>query len=139
MHKHLLFFHKPEWHLKGMPINELNGLVVCPRAPGQRVSLRSALAKQRAVAEGDVDDAGVQFSNGSLLAVINANGTYGLSATGSASLVGVSGLSLTGTLTGERNTTGAAISEDLTVGGVTQTRDDLGHVLPRPVAHRRHS
>ncbi|MFN5904930.1 MAG: hypothetical protein ACK5A3_02680, partial [Planctomyces sp.] len=67
------------------------------------------------------DDAGVQFSSGSLLAVINASGTYGLSATGSASLVGVAGLSLSGTLTGQKNTTGSSVSEELTIGGVTET------------------
>ncbi|MFN5741433.1 MAG: hypothetical protein ACK5A1_07615, partial [Planctomyces sp.] len=67
------------------------------------------------------DDAGVQFSGGSLLAVINASGTYGLSATGSASLVGVAGLSLSGTLTGQKNTTGSSVSEELTIGGVTET------------------
>ncbi|MEN9554689.1 MAG: hypothetical protein RLZZ232_975, partial [Planctomycetota bacterium] len=112
----------------GTPIADLSGSFAVEStgtSPNRRILLAASdvtgfVGDKKGTAT-TVDDAGVQFSNGSLLAVINANGTYGLSATGSASLVGVSGLSLTGTLTGERNTTGAAISEDLTVGGVTRS------------------
>ncbi|MFM7920506.1 MAG: hypothetical protein ACKPJJ_09775, partial [Planctomycetaceae bacterium] len=57
------------------------------------------------------DDAGVQISGGTVLAVVNASGTYGLYASGTAELVGGSGVSLTGSLTALRNTTGAAVNE----------------------------
>ncbi|MGV2341473.1 MAG UNVERIFIED_CONTAM: hypothetical protein LVR18_48385 [Planctomycetaceae bacterium] len=66
------------------------------------------------------DDSGVGFTGGSLLAVVNSNGSYALDASGTAAIVGVSGLSLSGTLTGQKNTTGAEVSEDLTIGGVTR-------------------
>jgi hypothetical protein len=67
------------------------------------------------------DDVGVSFSNGSLLAVINADGKYAFDASGTAGLVGIDAITLTGTLVAQKNTTGSAVSENLTIGGTTKT------------------
>jgi hypothetical protein len=67
------------------------------------------------------DDVGVSFSNGEMLAVINASGTYAFDASGTAGLTGIDSISLTGTLVAQKNTTGSAVSEDLTIGGTTKT------------------
>ncbi|MFM8728258.1 MAG: hypothetical protein ACKON9_24415, partial [Planctomycetaceae bacterium] len=112
----------------GTPIADLSGsfaIEATGTSPNRRILLAASdltgFVGDKKNTTTTADDAGVQFSGGSLLAVINASGTYALAATGNASLVGVSGLSLSGTLTAQKNTTGSAVSENITIGGVTNT------------------
>ncbi|MFN9040823.1 MAG: hypothetical protein ACK5YO_31325, partial [Planctomyces sp.] len=67
------------------------------------------------------DDIGVRFSGGSLVGYIAPNSTYAFDASGAAAIVGVSDLTLTGTLSTQKNTTGANVSKSITVAGVTRT------------------
>ncbi|MFM7868093.1 MAG: hypothetical protein ACKPHU_28095, partial [Planctomycetaceae bacterium] len=112
----------------GTPIADLSGsfaIEATGTSPNRRILLAASdltgFVGDKKNTTTTADDAGVQFSGGSLLAVINASGTYALAATGNASLVGVSGLSISGTLTAQKNTTGAAVSENITIGGITNT------------------
>ncbi|MFM7830921.1 MAG: hypothetical protein ACKPJD_03990, partial [Planctomycetaceae bacterium] len=52
------------------------------------------------------DDIGVRFSGGSLVGYIAPDSTYAFDASGTAAIVGVSDLTLTGTLSAQKNTTG---------------------------------
>ncbi|MFN9034746.1 MAG: hypothetical protein ACK5YO_00500, partial [Planctomyces sp.] len=67
------------------------------------------------------DDIGVRFTGGSLVGYIAPNSTYAFDASGAAAIVGVSDLTLTGTLSAQKNTTGANVSKSITVAGVTRT------------------
>ena len=67
------------------------------------------------------DDVGAQLTSGSLLAVVPADGTFALNAQGTASLIGVPDLTLSGTAFAQVNTTGQAVNRSLTVGGQTVT------------------
>ncbi|MGV2333103.1 MAG UNVERIFIED_CONTAM: hypothetical protein LVR18_02900 [Planctomycetaceae bacterium] len=67
------------------------------------------------------DDIGVRFSGGSLVGYIAPDSTYAFDASGTAAIVGVSDLTLTGTLSAQKNTTGANVSKSITVAGVTRT------------------
>ncbi|MEN9554493.1 MAG: hypothetical protein RLZZ232_779, partial [Planctomycetota bacterium] len=67
------------------------------------------------------DDIGVRFSGGSLLGYIAPDSTYAFDASGSASLVGVSDLTLTGTLSAQKNTTGANVNKSISVAGISRT------------------
>ncbi|MEY3228106.1 MAG: hypothetical protein RLZZ536_2725, partial [Planctomycetota bacterium] len=89
------------------------------------------------------DDIGVSFSGGTLLGYIAPDGTYAFNASGAAKLDGVSDLTLSGTLSAQKNTTGAAVQKSITVGGVTTTLEvakDLSRVggsvtLTTPIAN----
>ncbi|MCY2990036.1 MAG: hypothetical protein NTY19_19505, partial [Planctomycetota bacterium] len=72
---------------------------------------------------GDADDLGVRLSDISLVVLIKADKTYAFDGSGTASLVGVPDLTLSGSLSVQKNTTGAAVDRSLTVGGVTKTLD----------------
>jgi hypothetical protein len=67
------------------------------------------------------DDIGVRFSGGSLIGYIAPNSTYAFDASGAASLVGISDLTLTGTLSAQKNTTGANVNRTITVAGTSRT------------------
>ncbi|MFM8477868.1 MAG: beta strand repeat-containing protein, partial [Planctomycetaceae bacterium] len=67
------------------------------------------------------DDIGVRFSGGSLIGYIAPNSTYAFDASGAASLVGISDLTLTGTLSAQKNTTGANVNRTITVAGSSRT------------------
>ena len=67
------------------------------------------------------DDIGVSFSSGSLIGYIAPNRKYAFSASGTAALVGVSDLFLSGTLSAQKNTIGSDVNKTITVGGVQQT------------------
>ncbi|MGV2333100.1 MAG UNVERIFIED_CONTAM: hypothetical protein LVR18_02885 [Planctomycetaceae bacterium] len=69
------------------------------------------------------DDIGVRFSGGSLVGYIAPDSTYAFDASGTAAIVGVSDLTLTGMLSAQKNTTGANVSKSITVAGVTRTLD----------------
>ncbi|MFN9290007.1 MAG: hypothetical protein ACK6EB_18210, partial [Planctomyces sp.] len=60
------------------------------------------------------DDIGVRFTGGSLVGYIAPNSTYAFDASGAAAIVGVSDLTLTGTLSAQKNTTGANVSKSIT-------------------------
>jgi len=68
------------------------------------------------------DDFGVMI-NAAVIVFIKPDKTYAFEATGGAELVGISGLTLSGTLSAQKNTTGAAVQETLTAGDVTETLD----------------
>jgi hypothetical protein len=63
----------------------------------------------------------LRFSGGSLVGYIAPDSTYAFDASGTAAIVGVSDLTLTGTLSAQKNTTGANVSKSITVAGVTRT------------------
>jgi hypothetical protein len=68
------------------------------------------------------DDIGVRFSGGSLVGYIaRSTAPMPFDASGTAAIVGVSDLTLTGTLSAQENTTGANVSKSITVAGVTRT------------------
>ncbi|MEN9553872.1 MAG: hypothetical protein RLZZ232_158, partial [Planctomycetota bacterium] len=67
------------------------------------------------------DDIGVRFSGGSLVGYIAPDSTYAFDASGAASLVGVSDLTLTGTLSAQKNTTGANVNKSISVAGISRT------------------
>ncbi|MGV2333097.1 MAG UNVERIFIED_CONTAM: hypothetical protein LVR18_02870, partial [Planctomycetaceae bacterium] len=67
------------------------------------------------------DDIGVRILRGSLVGYIAPDSTYAFDASGTAAIVGVSDLTLTGTLSAQKNTTGANVSKSITVAGVTRT------------------
>ncbi|MGV2342012.1 MAG UNVERIFIED_CONTAM: hypothetical protein LVR18_51295 [Planctomycetaceae bacterium] len=89
----------------GTPIADLSGTFAVEAtgaSPNRRLLIAAAgvtgFVGDRKGTVSTTDDAGVQFSSGTLLAVVNATGTYGLYASGSAALIGVSGISLSGSL-----------------------------------------
>ena len=112
----------------GTPVADLSGTFAVEAtgtSPNQRILIAASgvtgfVGDKKGTPSAN-DDTGVVFTSGDLLAVINANGTYALDASGAAGLVGVAGLTLNGTLAGQKNTTGAAVNESITVGGVTRT------------------
>ena len=69
------------------------------------------------------DDVGVRVSSASLMLVTRPDGTFALEASGTASVVNVPSLTLTGDFGVQMNNTGDDISETFTVGGVTKTLD----------------
>ena len=112
----------------GTPVADLSGTFAVEAtgtSPNQRILIAASgvtgFVGDKKGTNSTTDDTGVVFTSGDLLAVINANGTYALDASGAAGLVGVAGLTLNGTLAGQKNTTGAAVNESITVGGVTRT------------------
>ena len=74
------------------------------------------------------DDVGVRVSSASLMLVARPNGTFALEASGDATVVNLAALDLTGSFGVQLNTTGAAVAETFTVGGVTKTLDLPGGV-----------
>ncbi len=90
----------------------------------------SAFVGDKKGTETTTDDVGVQISNAALAwklvpdnSVTPATQQYALAASGTAALVGVPDLTLTGSLNVQKNTTGAAVNRSLTVGGVSKTLD----------------
>ena len=69
------------------------------------------------------DDVGVRFSGGTLVGFIAPNKTYAFDAGGTAALVGVDGLTLSGTLSAQKNTTVSNVNRSITVAGVQRTLD----------------
>ena len=66
---------------------------------------------------------GVQITGASFGLVLPGDGTYALEATGSGSLTGIPGFTLSGTMFAERNTTGAGVNRTITVDGKSATID----------------
>ncbi|MEY2726170.1 MAG: hypothetical protein RLZZ458_2037, partial [Planctomycetota bacterium] len=74
---------------------------------------------------GTADDSGAKISNGRIGAVFysGASGTsYAFDASGTASLVGVTGFTMSGTLAARLNTTGAAVDETISMPGGDSVR-----------------
>ena len=69
------------------------------------------------------DDVGVSVQNASLALVILPNNTYAFDTGGSASLLGVPGVTLDAHVSLQRNTTGAPVQRTLTIGPVTASLD----------------
>ncbi|MFM7071476.1 MAG: hypothetical protein ACKO38_06740, partial [Planctomycetota bacterium] len=70
---------------------------------------------------GAADDVGVSLRDGTLTAYLSPSGTYAFDASAAAGLVGVDGVTFSGTIKAQKNTTGAAINRSLTIDGVAQT------------------
>ncbi|MEY4178043.1 MAG: hypothetical protein RLY70_1617, partial [Planctomycetota bacterium] len=72
---------------------------------------------------GTADDVGVALREGTLTAYIAPSGVYAFDASAAVSLVGVDGVTLSGTVNVQKNTTGAAVNRSITVNGETRTLD----------------
>ncbi|HXG46565.1 MAG TPA: LEPR-XLL domain-containing protein, partial [Methylomirabilota bacterium] len=67
------------------------------------------------------DDIGVRVDDATLLMLLRPDGTYALETSGDASLVNLPALDFMGSFGIQKNTTGGAVNETLTVAGVTKT------------------
>jgi len=79
---------------------------------------------------GTADDVGVALREGTLTAYIAPSGVYAFDASAAAGLVGVDGVTLSGTVNVQKNTTGAAVNRSITVNGQTRTLALAGQAHP---------
>ncbi|MDA1230761.1 MAG: hypothetical protein O2856_08305 [Planctomycetota bacterium] len=69
------------------------------------------------------DDVGVQLSEMDLIVLVKPDNTYALDASGAAALLGVPDLTLNGTLSVQKNTTGEAVNRTISIGEINKTLD----------------
>jgi hypothetical protein len=109
------------------PVASLNGsftVQTTGSSPSQEIlfvaSSVSAFVGEDKGTELTTDDIGVRITGGSLVGYIAADGKYAFDASGTAALAGVTGLTLSGTLSAQKNTVGTDVDKSITVAGTTK-------------------
>ncbi|MFM7836680.1 MAG: hypothetical protein ACKPJD_33215, partial [Planctomycetaceae bacterium] len=80
---------------------------------------------------GAADDIGLRVTDTALIVLVKSDNTYAVDASGSVDLVGVSNLEISGHLRFEKNTTGEAIYQTVTIGSVSRTINQAADVTRR--------
>ncbi|MGV2339915.1 MAG UNVERIFIED_CONTAM: hypothetical protein LVR18_39955 [Planctomycetaceae bacterium] len=70
---------------------------------------------------GTADDVGLQVTNTALIVLVSSDGSYAVDASGTVNVVGITNLEISGSLRFEKNTTGKAVKQTVTIGSVTRT------------------
>ena len=70
---------------------------------------------------GTADDVGLKISDTSVIVVVDSAKNYAVDASGSVTVMGLTGLDISGSLRFEKNTTGQTVNQTVTIGTVTRT------------------
>ncbi|MFM7924060.1 MAG: hypothetical protein ACKPJJ_27900, partial [Planctomycetaceae bacterium] len=74
---------------------------------------------------------GLQVTNTALIVLVSSDGSYAVDASGTVNVVGITNLEISGSLRFEKNTTGKAVKQTVTIGSVTRTLDQAADLTRR--------